>query len=462
MRQRGIPGLSLFKQVGTGPIRAIWSNEFACYVVSGGQLFQIFNDGNTTGTTNVLAGPVANSVAPAIIRSNGFQLAISSGGQAFIAAGGTSGVVPIIDTQGQPVTAVAMAFMDQYFITSIPNSNIFRISNLGPNGQIWDPGDEAEKEAYSDDIVCTWVDQPGGEYLWLFGSETSEVWTDTAGLFPFGRLPSCVFPIGCDSSWSVAGAAGFRSWLWRGTVYGCYGLNPPQRISDDGVEEALKTYSLLDQESAEAFSWIDGTHVFYALSFPFSGACWVYDWSTSLWHERAYFYNGQYSRYRPRVHAYAFGMHLVGDYATGTVYQMAETNYWDAPPIATPAGAPVPLLRRRVAPYISDSMKNDRYNRLTLDMDTGIGLEVASGQPGFNPKVLMRYSNDRGKTWSSNRVAVLGEIGDDSRRVFWTQLGASRIGFTADVSITDPVPFSVNAAFLDIGPGTSPGNRPTA
>lgn len=463
LRLRDIPGLTLFKQVGTGPIRGTFANETELFVVSGGTLWQVFNDDITDGSTNVNIGPVNNAPNPAIIRSNGFQLAISSGGQMFIVPGGGAGVIPIVDSvAGQPVLGATLAFMDQYFICNPPNTKQIFISNLAPAGATWDPGDTALKESYSDNISCVWVDQPGGEYLWLFGNDTIEVWTDTAGLFPFSRVPGLVFSIGCDSAWSVAGAAGFRAWIWHGVIYGSYGVNAPQRVSDSGVEYAISTYSLYDQQNAEAFSWIDGTHIFYAISFPQAGATWVFDASTQQWHERLYYFNGAYGRYRPRVYAYAFGMDIGGDYASGTLYQMDPNSKVDAPAIATPAGAPVPLRRERICPYVSDSMKNDRYNRLTLDMDTGIGLQVASGQPGYDPQISMRYSKDRGKTWSSYRQQSLGRIGNNQKRVFWTQLGAARIGMDFDVVVTDPVPVSINAAFLDIGPGNSPGNRPAS
>jgi len=351
--------------------------------------------------------------------------------------------------------AATMAFIDQYFVAAVPNSKLVRISNLAPDGATWDPGDEAIKEAYSDNIVRAWVDDPGGEYLWLFGNDTIEVWTDTAGLFPFGRVPGLVFSIGCDSAWSVAGAAGWRGWLWKGIVWGCGGGTfQPQRISDYGVEQSIRTYPLFDQENAEAFCYIDEGHIFYVISFPISGRTWAYDVSTGLWHERLYYINGKYGRYRPRVYAKFFDKHIVGDYLTGDIYVLDPTVYTDAQGVA--------LRRERICPYVADSMKNDRYNRLTLDMDTGIGLEVPSTSLGYDPQVIMRYSKDRGKNWSNERQGTAGKVGEDQTRVMWRQLGSSRIGMTFDVVMTDPVAESINTAFLDIGPGASPGNRPTS
>ena len=442
-RQRGIPGLSTFKTIASAPLRALWSNKTEAFAIGGGKMWQIFAD----ATPNLLIGNVGNDAHPAIIQSNGFQLAIASANQAYIAPGGGTGIFPIVDTSGAPVNAATLAFMDQYFIAGIVQSKQIMISNLAPAGGTWDPGDVAIKEAYSDNIQRVWVDEPGGELLWLFGDETTEIWTDTGGLFPFQRIQSMVFPIGCDSAWSVAGVVGNRFWLWRGVIYWASGYQP-QRVSDYGVEEAIKTYSLYDQQNAEAFAWIDGGHIFYAISFPQAGKTWVYDLSEQSWHERLYFNNGVWGRYRPRVYTKAFGMHLVGDYETGVIYSMDPTVYTDA--------LGVPLRRQRVVPYITDGMRNDRYNELTLDMDTGIGITGAPGAPGQNPQVMMRYSHDRGKTWSYQRTMPAGAIGDDLRRVIFEQLGSSYIGPTVEITFTDPCPLSINTAYIDIGQSTKP------
>jgi hypothetical protein len=439
---KGIPGLRPFGRVGPGPIRSLWSNLFSCYVVSGGQVWQLNADG-----TSVLIGNLANASSPAITVSNGFQLAFASNGEGFIAPGGGGGVLPIIDITGNPVNALTMAFIDQYFVAGLYNTKTIIISDLSPDGATWDPGNEAVKEAYSDNIQRVWVDQPGGEYIYIFGSETMEVWVDTGALFPFQRVQGAVFPFGTDSPWSVAGVAGFRAWLWRGVVYGCQGFQPT-RISDFGVEAAIATYSLLDQQSSEAFAWIDGGHVFYAISFPISGATWVYDLTTQMWHERQYFSNGVYSRYRPRVTTYAFGQQLVGDYGTNQIYALDPTFFYDANNAL--------IRRQRVTPYIFDNFKSDRYNQLRVEMEVGIGLSVPPADLGFDPQLVLKYSNDRGQTWSNDVQRSMGRTGQTLKRITFSPLGSSRNGFVIDLSVTDPVTTAFLSAFLDVSTSTWP------
>lgn len=454
-----IPGLKFYQLLPQGPIRALWAGDNRLFCVAGPTLWELFQPGSGPGGTTPIPaerGYVGNGTNPAIIVSNGFQLAIASAGALYIDPGGApNSVFPVYDSiAGQPINAATVAFQDQYFIAGIANTKNVQISNLAPDGAIWDPGDTAIKEGYSDNISRVWVDQPGGEYLWLFGNDTTEVWMDTGGLFPFSRVQSMVFPIGCDSAWSVAGVTGWRFWLWHGQVWGAVGFQP-QRVSDYGVEEAIRTYSYADQTNAEGFCYIEGGHLFYVLSFPYSGATWVFDSTTKEWHERLFYYNGVYSRYRPRVYAKAWGQHIVGDYGLPVVYVMDPQTFVDAVDPTTPAGsistAPgLPLRWSRICPYITDDMKNLRYNRLTVDMETGLG------DGTVNPKVGMVYSPNRGKIWSNEIQQPLGAVGQDDTRVIFHQLGSSRIGMTVDLHGSDAVPISIQNAYMDVSQSTWP------
>lgn len=441
-RMRQIPGLLYYKTVDPGPIRALWAGIDRLFVVSGGGLWEVFQN---QATPAVSFGSVGNGPTPAIIQANGAQLAISSAGLGYISNGGPC--LPILLSDGTPLEASSMAFLDQYFIAGVINTNQVRISALA-DGNIWPVDDVAEKEAYADHIVRVWVDQPGGELLWLFGNDTYEVWQNTGGLFPFQRIPAAVFSVGCDSPYSVAGGQGLRFWLWHGVIYGASGL-PPQRVSDFGVEQAIKGYSYFDQTNAEAFFYIEGGHLFYAISFIEAGVTWVYDHSIKSWAKRALWKNNQWQRYRPRVYAKQWGKHYVGDYASGTIWIMDPNTYTDAEAL--------PLRRDRIAPYLTDNMNNQRYNRLTLDMDTGVGINVDSTALGYDPQVGMRYSVDRGKTWSDWRQQSAGKIGETLRRVFWTQMGSSRIGITVQVSMDAPVGCTINTAYLEVGKGIMSG-----
>ena len=446
LRIRGIPGLPTFTTLPDVPLRGLLRIDSGnrLFAVAGSTVFEVFGD----GTFKALTGSVALNNHPVTMATDGFEIAIASGGLLYIAGGAVGGggtVTPATFTDGTPIKAGTVDFIDQYFIVDQVDSKQVYISNLAPAGAVWDPADTAIKEGYSDNLARVYCDN---EQLWLFGFDTTEVWVDTGAVFPFQRIQGAVFKIGCSAPYSVAGAQGTRFWLWQGVVYSAYGL-APQRVSDYGVEEAIKTYG--DVSNAEAFCVVSGGHVFYHLIFPSVGRCWVLDSSIGAWHQRDYWKNGQWSQYRARVYANAFNKDLVGDPFTGAIYELDQNTFTDA--------GGVPLRRQRVAPFITENLDNLRFDQLIIDAQVGVGLDGTTPvQVGFDPQLVMRYSRDRGKTWSNERSASLGQVGDFTRRVIYNQNGSSRIGWDVEITMTDPCPFMINTAYVEIGQ-PRPGRR---
>lgn len=433
----GTPGLKTFATLTDAPMRGLMANDSGnrLFAVAGATVYEVFSD----GTAQALSGSIALDSHPALMSTNGFQIAISSGGYLFLANGGTpaGSVLSVQFIGGDPVQAGTVTFMDQYFIIDQINSKQIFISNLAPNGNLWDPGDTAEKEGYSDNIArvyCT------NEQLWLFGFDTIEVWQDTGALFPFQRIQGALMSIGCTAPYSVASALGILFWLWNGSVYYSPSLTP-QRVSDYGVEVAIRSYG--NVADAEGWCYTSGGHIFYVLTFPSVKKTWVYDLSLQAWHERAYWQNGEWQQYRGRVYAKAFNMDLVGDPISGTIYQMDPKTYCDA--------GGTELRRQRICPYIQQEEKMIRHDRLTVDADTGVGLSVAAGQPGYDPQMVMRYSDDRGKTWSYERQASMGMIGQEKTRIIYKNNGSSRLGRAYEIVVSDPVPVTINGAYLELG-----------
>lgn len=437
-RARSIPGPKLFATLGTDPMRGMLEVDGGnrLFAVMGGGVYEVFSD----GTSIAQAGGVNVNSHPVTMAGNGFQLAIASGGIGYIVNGGVPAgtVVPITFTDGTPLRAATIVFLKNRFIASMVDSRSVFISGLTPEGDVWDPADVKLKESYPDNIARIYADN---EQLWLFGNDVStEVWAPSTDVFPFQLIDGQVLKYPTTAPYSVAGALGHRAWLNANVVYAAYGLDP-QRISDSGVEEAIKTYG--DTSNAEAFAYVSGAHIFYAISFPSVGKTWVYDASVKAWHERGLWDRGQYRQYCGRIYARAFGKDLVGDPQTGIIWELNDSTFTDA--------GGVPLRRQITAPYLTDQNRMIRYSQLTLDCDTGVGLDVPSGQPGYDPQVIMRYSDNRAKTWSNDRQASLGKIGEVNTRVIYNVLGSARIGKTFECVVSDPVPWSVNGAYLRTG-----------
>ena len=74
--------------------------------------------------------------------------------------------------------------------------------------------------------------------------------------------------------------------------------------------------------------------------------------------------------------------------------------------------------------------------------------------PGYDPQVMLRWSDDGGHTWSSERWTSMGKIGEFGYRTFWRRLGSSR-DRVYEVSGTDPVKIAIMGAELVLSPTSS-------
>ena len=76
-------------------------------------------------------------------------------------------------------------------------------------------------------------------------------------------------------------------------------------------------------------------------------------------------------------------------------------------------------------------------------------MALGAGLPGDDPQVMLRLSNDGGKTWISEQWRSAGKMGEYWRRVRWNRLGAARRR-VFEVSVTDPVPWRLTGAYLEM------------
>lgn len=149
--------------------------------------------------------------------------------------------------------------------------------------------------------------------------------------------------------------------------------------------------------------------------------------------------------HRGIVHTYASGTykkHLVGDRALGKIYQLSMDNLDDA-------GDAIRRIRR--APHVSNEHKFMVHRSLTIDMETGVGTQTGQGA---DPKGMLRFSDDGGRTWSNEIQGSLGKVGKTLTRVKFNRLGRSRDRIY-EWAISDPVKVTLVDAYLDLLQGTN-------
>jgi hypothetical protein len=283
--------------------------------------------------------------------------------------------------------------------------------------------------------------------------------TTTQGIrsFPFDVIPSSYNEYGCEAAASPAKLDNTVFLLTKNKEGGKMAFRIDGyrfvRISNHAVETAWSTYP--KTSDAWAFAYQDQGHSFWVVNFPTADKTWVFDVATSLWHERGYFVDGGYQRILACTHAFAFGIHIVGDRQSGNVYQQTIA-------VRTDNTQPIRLMRR--AATVGTMGVWMFGTKLEIDLETGLGpqppLQNGDGTPR-GPQIMLRWSDDGCKTWSNERVFDCGQAGQYSVRVRFFQLGRwwGTKGRVFEISCTDPVPWRIIDADLEASPGFGPAER---
>jgi hypothetical protein len=355
----GRPGLRARWVLPDSPIRALFSQDGRTFCVAGGSFVELYSNG-----TFKVWGAVTNAGAMATMCSNG-----AIGHQIFVVSGGGYIFDTIANTFTQitavafPPLAVMGAYLDGYFIVLPANSNEFQLSAF-EDGTQWSGLDFAPRESGSDNVQSLTVDH---RELWLQGSLSTEVWYDSGDAsFPFAPIPGAYIEQGAINPWSTTKIDNTIAFIGSdrngtGIAFRANGY-VPQRISTHAVEHAWLQYQTIND--VEAFSYQEEGHLFMVVNFPTAKATWVYDAASHLWHERDWknVATGLYEQGRARCHCLAWGLHLVGDRTTGTVYLQSLAYYDDA------GGT---INRRRRCPHLCAEQKWTFYDRVQLDAEVG-------------------------------------------------------------------------------------------
>lgn len=330
---RPTPGLERFDVLTNGPVTNVFVQDGRGFAIGGPAFEEIFSSGTAT-----LRGTMDIGGRSPTISTNG-----TAGNQLFITSGGgpgyiynltTNAFVLIVDADFLTPSAGG-AFFDGYFVNLKENSRTFQISAL-EDGTAWDPLDVFEISTASDNIQAMTV---AHRELWLFGSQTTQVWADIGDPdVPIQPVPGSLMQQGIWAPDSLQVLDNTVFWLGtsrRGNniVFRAAGYDP-QRISDNSIETYLREQPRTD----DAFAWTysqDG-HTFYALSSNSWDKSLVYDVSTGAWHKRA-LWDSRFMRWLPhlgRCATFGFNRILVGDRLSPAIYDMRADVFTDGQVVA--------------------------------------------------------------------------------------------------------------------------------
>jgi len=418
------PGSTLFVTAGNGPIWGMKVMNGVLYAVSGTELYSITSLGVAT-----LLGTIAGNVRCSM-EHNGDQLCIVNGVNGYIYEVGV-GLTQITDATFLSYTVTKVVYLERRFIFFGSGTRQFFCSNsldgLNYDALFFD-------NSYTDPENIVSIIADHGE-IWLFGMKGTEVWVYNRqeADFPYSRIDGSFVEKGCGALHSPAKID--NSFFWLGhdlVVYRADGYKPT-RISTHAIEHKIKNYARTDNAYGNTFT--EQGHYFYELTFP-GIATWRYDASTGLWHQGQ---EGNSGQYHASAHEYFNSTNVTGDYRNGNIYTLDMAVYTDN------GGT---IYRTASTPHIHSGRLRAAMDRLEIDIASGEGL--TSGQ-GSDPQMMMQYSDDGGRTWSSERWANMGRIGEYTRRVRFQQLGMFYQRMF-QITISDPIkPVIIDSfAYVDV------------
>jgi hypothetical protein len=205
----------------------------------------------------------------------------------------------------------------------------------------------------------------------------------------------------------------------------------------------------------------------------------VYDVATGAWHERAGWENDAFTRTRGNCQMNFNNEIVIGDYRAGELYAYDPTVYSEA-------GTTQKWLRSwRAIPTGQNNLTRTAQHSLQLDCQAGVGIsgndysylnngylatqdldliitedgdyirtQGALPEPGVDSRVMLRWSDDGGHTWSNEHWKSMGRIGQTGYRTIWRRLGMTMKlrDRVYEISGTDPVQIAIMGAELHASP----------
>jgi len=407
------PGLTPLVTLSLGnPVRALYSEQGVVYAACNGRLWSVTSAGVATDL-----GSIGGDDESASIAGNGFDIAVASNGIYTVhnkETRATTIVSPGVFAETGSVTK-----LDNYIILSQLNGQAFAITALA-NASSINALDFASAESAPDDVVKVIADH---SELWFFGTRSVEIWGNTGNAdFPFQRLSGGIIERGCAFAASVT--KDDNSVFWVGDDRLAYRANgqTPQIISPPWVSEILATAT-----DARGFTFTYRGHKCYGLRI-LGRTTLVFDMATGLWHERSTGLDD-------------------GPWRATCVDRLAEWQFvgGDNGVIYTLGGlmdGTTPILREGVSiPLTGPRFDHFSLSRLRLLFKTG------ATDIGREARVALQISRE-GRTWTPEKWAPLGNLGEYLRPVKWSALGSGR-SFRARFRITDPIDVALYGATFE-------------
>ncbi len=329
-----------------------------------------------------------------------------------------------------PASPTHVVYQDGYFIVNDAFSDNFHISAI-EDPDNWNALD-FEAAAVAPDRSLAMANTESE--LWILGDETAQAYYNSGNaIFPFAIILSATQEVGIAAPQSVAESdAGifFLATTPEGGLFVYQIRGQSGRIvSNESIDEQLATSG--DTTAATGFIYQQEGNSFYVLHLNPESPTLIYNIRAQVWETRSLI-DG--SGWRIGGAGIFNGQNIGGSRLAARYYRLDTSNYTDV-------GGD--FVRRRVTQVFHRHNHLMDWWELVVDVQSGVGNQV---DPGSNPQLRLRYSDDGGATWSQTLSEPLGKIGERQRRAVYRNLGSSRQR-VFELEMSDPVELTIIAAY---------------
>lgn len=294
-------------------------------------------------------------------------------------------------------------------------------------------------EGMPDGLTAIWVRR---NEVWLLGTSSVEVYVPTENVDdPFNPMGGGALPYGCESSASVAQNNDSVFWIDQDHMVRRTSGYQPEDISPPWLTRLIEA----EPDPSQIFGWayaIDGQEFYEISGQNFTARYNLAGDASTGWTERE---TVGMSRWRGQGALEFYGDTLIGDCATGDLYKLDKDYPYD--------GDHKVLVRLQSAITHAWPMPLSIYSlhcdMLSSPIDDGSDPELA------NPEVMLRMSEDGGKSFDSVLKEPLGRHGEMS----WVKFGPlgtwDRPGATAEISYWKAIGKAFMGAVINGHPGST-------
>ena len=418
----GRPGLTQFANISASRTRGVWAvNSLSTpvlFVVQNNIVYSVNNAG-----IYVSIGTIGTYDSDVTMVDDGRYLVLVDGVNGYYYNMLTpAGLIKITDGNFS-TSPDYVTWQDTYFIVVSSATNQFQLSNNN-DPSTWPAINIGATQSIPGGLQAAIGDHA---VLNVFGSYGAEFWQDTgAPDFPYALIPGSAQEFGLTSPQSLAKFDNSLVGLFQNKM-GALNVSRLQgfslrRLSNEDIEQLLAdNKGATITADAYAVQWAG--HPMYVMTLESANLTLAYDGATGIWSELQG-YGKQFSGYK---YSTFVTRQIVGSFTDGKLYYYDNNSYMDGTD---------PVVREVWSKHIWNENKYIGISWLQVDVESGTGTVTGAGN-SITPALDLQVSKDGGNSFQSVGYSTIGQIGDYTKRVFWSSLGAAR-DWVLKLRITDP------------------------